>query len=93
MSLQGAIAGELPGKKIVSGIAAVTTNLAVALGDKLQTIDSFQLSYATAQASGNAFAYGAISGTTLTITCLELDLTAGTTAANIHYTAIGEAPR
>ena len=93
MALYGALQGEIGGKKVVSGIAAVTTLLAVELGSLLMNIDRFALSYATLQASTNAFVFGAISGTTLTITCRELDLTTGTTAANIHWIAIGDAPR
>ncbi len=93
MALQGALHGQLPGKKVVSGIAAVTTNVAVDLSADLASIDDFSVSYGEAQAAGNVLVFAAISGTTLTITCLELDFTPGTTEADIHWIAIGNAPR
>ena len=93
MSLQGAVAGQLPGKKVVYGIVDVTTNVAVDLSAHLETIDVAVVSYGEVPAATNENVYGTISGTTLTITCTEADFTAGTAEKAIHYIAVGDAPK
>lgn len=93
MSLYGALAAVEPGKKLVSGTVSVTTAAAVALGHLLESIDHFAVSYQTQPVATNAVVHGTISGTTLTITCRASAFTPGTTAAVIHYLAVGDAPK
>lgn len=93
MALYGGIQGAQPGKKIVQGSGSVTTNLAIDLKAQLRSIDRVVVCYGTQPVATNAFVHVTWTGTIVTITCRESDFTTGTTAATIHYLAIGDAPR
>jgi len=73
--------------KIVAGTQAVTTTANIETG--LSEIVAAVAGFGEAQVSTNSLVYTSKSGGTLTLTCLEADLTAGTTEANIDYIAFG----
>lgn len=93
MALEGALQGYQPGKKIVHGSVSVTTNVLTDLKAELRSIDRVVICYGTQPAATNAFAHVTWTGTIFNIVCRESDFTTGTTAATIHYVAIGDAPK
>lgn len=100
MALEGAIQGEIAGKKIVAGSFTPTGGTtAVNLGDRLQVVDAVMAVLETVDLT-HMWTNPTISGVTVTFTHLKPtgsgDVTpiAATTPWNVvRWIAIGDAPR
>jgi hypothetical protein len=87
----GLLGGTAAGKVVIGGIVAVADTGAVALdlSATLADIDSIVLTFQDAPAATACYLSCSVAGTTVNISSYESDFTAGTTAANVKYLAIG----